>query len=141
MSILKPPPLYQHFIEHIQPSTAMHFCTFRITTLFLDSYIPLRIKGGNVGHLILYGLVWNVNSHRRLGQRLFEGKNMIFLFHLDSRGRGGIWRLGVLEAWRFFHFGAKSTTWRRKSKSELRKRQIISIKTEWAPMFFVFIVL
>ena len=62
--ILKPPPLYQHFREHIQPSAAMHFCTFCITALFLDSYITLRIKGGNVGHLILNGLVWKPNGQK-----------------------------------------------------------------------------
>ena len=65
VAILKPPPFfYQHFIEHIQRSAAMHYCTFCITALFLDSYITLRIKGGNVGHLILNGLVWKTNGQK-----------------------------------------------------------------------------
>jgi len=43
----------------------MHFCTFCITALFLDSYITLRIKWGNVGHLILNGLVWKLNRPKQ----------------------------------------------------------------------------
>ena len=42
----------------------MHCCTCCITALFLDSYISLRIKGGNVGHLILNGLVWKLNRQK-----------------------------------------------------------------------------
>ena len=57
-------PLYQHFRENIQPSVAMHFFTFCIISLFLDSYITLWIKGGNVGHLILNGLVWKSNRQK-----------------------------------------------------------------------------
>lgn len=54
--ILKPPPFFTNIsLSTFRLVLPCIFCTFCITALFLDSYIILRIKGGNVGHLILKG--------------------------------------------------------------------------------------
>jgi len=86
--------------------------------------------------------IFSVKIAEGQGSVILKGKKWICFISFGQQSvQRAVETWSVGEAWRFCHFGAKSTAWRRKSKSVLRRRPIISIKTVWAPMFFVFIVL